>query len=80
MIADVRVLCAMNSFYLDFWENLKDKILAHLNRYLIADEVEIADRSHEYTTLSLQGPQAEALLRRIVRATSNCRRVQSSMP
>ena len=68
VIADVRVLCAMNSFYLDFWENLKDKILAHLNRYLIADEVEIADRSEEYTLLSIQGPQAEQLLRRIVAA------------
>jgi len=66
VIADVRVLCAMNSFYLDFWANLKDKILDHLNRYLIADEVEIADRSQEYTILSIQGPQAELLLRRIM--------------
>jgi len=63
VIADVRVLCSLNSFYLDFWENLKEKILAHLNRYLIADEVEIADRSDEYAILSLQGPRAEALLR-----------------
>ena len=43
VVADVRVLCAMNSFYLDFWESLKDKITAHLNRYLVADEVEIAE-------------------------------------
>lgn len=66
VIADVRVLCAMNSFYLDFWENLKEKILAHLNRYLVADEVEIADRSSEYATLSIQGPLSEALLRKLV--------------
>ena len=66
VVADVRVLCAMNSFYLDFWENLKDKILDHLNRYLIADEVEIADRSCEYTMLSIQGPAAQALLERTV--------------
>ena len=66
VIADVRVLCAMNSFYLDFWENLKEKILAHLNRYLVADEVEITDRSNEYGTLSIQGPQSEALLRKLV--------------
>ena len=65
VIADVRVLCAMNSFYLDFWENLKDKILAHLNRYLIADEVEIADRSREYVILSLQGPKAMELLLKV---------------
>jgi folate-binding protein YgfZ len=65
VVADVRVLCAMNSFYLDFWEPLREKILAHLNRYLIADEVEIADRSDEYSTLSLQGPQSETLLRAV---------------
>jgi len=66
VIADVRVLCAMNSFYLDFFESLKEKILAHLNRYLVADEVEIADRSTEYATLSIQGSQSEALLRKLV--------------
>ena len=69
VIADVRVLCAMNSFYLDFFESLKDKILAHLNRYLVADEVDIADRSNEYATLSLQGPQSEALLRELIGAS-----------
>lgn len=63
VLADLRVLCAMNSLYLDFWEPLKDKILAHLNRYLVADEVEIADRSEEYATLSVQGPRSGALLR-----------------
>jgi folate-binding protein YgfZ len=62
VLADTRVLCAMNSIYLDFWDELKDKILAHLNRYLVADEVEIADRSAEYSTLSIQGPRAEELL------------------
>jgi folate-binding protein YgfZ len=66
VIADVRVLCAMNSFYLDFFEHLKEKILTHLNHYLVADEVEIADRSNEYATLSVQGPQSEALLRKLV--------------
>ena len=62
VIADVRVLCAMNSIYLDFWEPLKDKILAHLNRYLVADEVEINDPNDEWRMLSLQGPRAHTLL------------------
>jgi folate-binding protein YgfZ len=70
VIADVRVLCAMNSFYLDFWEYLKENILAHLNRYLIADEVEIADRSEEYAILSVQGPQSQTLLRRLIGANA----------
>jgi folate-binding protein YgfZ len=65
VLADLRVLCALNSLYLDFWENLKDRVLDHLNRYLVADEVEIADRSSEYATLALQGPNAETLLRNV---------------
>jgi folate-binding protein YgfZ len=69
VIADVRALCSLNSFYLDFWENLKDRITEHLNRYLVADEVEIADRSDEYATLSVQGPQSEALLQKLFRTT-----------
>jgi aminomethyltransferase len=62
VVADVRVLCAMNSFYLDFWEPLKEKILAHLNRYLVADEVEINDPNDNWKMLSLQGPRARSIL------------------
>lgn len=69
VVADVRVLCSLNSFYLDFWENLKSRILEHLNRYLVADEVEIADRSEEYATLSIQGPKAETCLRQFTGAS-----------
>ena len=66
VIADARVLCSLNSIYLDCWEHLKETILAHLNRYLVADEVEIADRSGGYATISLQGLRAELLLRALV--------------
>jgi folate-binding protein YgfZ len=62
VIADLRLLCAMNSIYLDFWEPLKEKILAHLNRYLVADEVEINDPNEEWKMLSLQGPNARQWL------------------
>lgn len=63
VVADARVLCAMNSIYLDFWEPLKEKILAHLNRYLVADEVEIQDPNDQWRMLSLQGPSAAEILR-----------------
>jgi folate-binding protein YgfZ len=62
VIADVRVLCAMNSIYLDFWEPLKEKITAHLNRYLVADEVEINDPNDEWKMLSLQGPRTSNMV------------------
>ncbi len=66
VLGDTRVLCSENSLYLDLWEIIKDKIAGHLNRYLVADEVEIADRTDEYGIISLQGPQAEACLQRLV--------------
>jgi len=69
VMADVRVLCSLNSFYLDFWESLKARVIEHLNRYLVADEVEIADRSNEYAILSVQGPQTEALLQKLFGTT-----------
>ena len=68
VLGDVQVLCSENSLYLDLWEPLKDKILEHLNRYLVADEVEIADRTSEYGTLSLQGPRSGELAQRLFEA------------
>ncbi|MBM4262017.1 MAG: aminomethyl transferase family protein [Deltaproteobacteria bacterium] len=62
VVAGLRVLCAMNSFYVDFWEPLKEKIINHLNRYLVADEVEIQDPNDHWKMLSLQGPRAASVL------------------
>jgi folate-binding protein YgfZ len=66
VLGDTRVLCSENSLYLDLWEIIKDKLAEHLNRYLVADEVEIADRTNEYAIFSLQGLQSEACLRKLV--------------
>jgi folate-binding protein YgfZ len=66
VLGDVRVLQSDNSFYLDLWQVIKDKIVEHLNRYLVADEVEIADRSAEYGILSIQGPESQSLLQKLV--------------
>ena len=66
VVADVRALCALNSIYLDFWEPLKEKITAHINRYLVADEVEINDPNEEWKMLSLQGPRAKRLLTELI--------------
>jgi len=65
VIADARVLCSLNSFYLDFWEALKEKIVTHLNRYLVADEVEIHDPNEQWKMVSLQGPKAPTILNQV---------------
>jgi folate-binding protein YgfZ len=66
VLGDVRVLQSDNSFYLDLWALVKDNIVAHLNRYLVADEVEIADRSEGYGIFSVQGPRSTGLLEKLV--------------
>jgi folate-binding protein YgfZ len=63
--ADTRLLCLAEAFLLELWEPLRDKIVEHLNRYLVADDVEIADLTGAYTVISLQGPKSNLLLREI---------------
>ena len=65
ILADVRILCADESFVLDLWESLREKILHHLHRYLVADEVEIIDLTGEFGILSVQGPKTRLLLHEI---------------
>lgn len=62
ILADTRIFGAEESFLLDLWESLKERTVAHLNRYLIADEVEIVDLTGRHGVLSLQGPKAQPLL------------------
>lgn len=66
ILADVRIFCLEDSFLLDLWEPLKEKILTHLNRYLIADNVEISDLTGQYGIVSLQGAKAGLLSRKLL--------------
>ena len=51
-----------NHLLIDLWEALKEKVVNHLNRYLIADEVEINDLTDRYGIVSVQGPKSDHLL------------------
>jgi len=62
ILADLRVLCAEESFIILLKESLKEKVIAQLNRYLVADDVEISDTAGRYGMISLQGPHALLLL------------------
>jgi glycine cleavage system T protein len=62
ILADARVLCAEGFFLVDLWESRREKILAHLSHYLVADDVEIADLTGEQGVLSLQGPKTSPLM------------------
>ena len=62
ILADVRVLRTADAFLLDLSGPLVPGVLEHLNRYLIADEVELTDLSAELTMISIQGRRAETAL------------------
>ncbi len=62
ILADVCVLRTEDAFLVLLDEPLAAGVVEHLNRYLIADEVEIADLSAEISVVSLQGPEAAAAL------------------
>jgi len=65
ILADTRIFCLRDFFLLDLREPLKEKILTHLNRYLIADDVEITDLTGRYGMLSVQGPMALLLFKEL---------------
>lgn len=66
ILADTKLFCTDDSFCVELWEPLKDKIQAHLQKYLIADEVEIADLTDAYGIVSLQGPKSTQLLEELL--------------
>jgi folate-binding protein YgfZ len=63
ILADTRVLCTSDTLLFDLIEPVTEKILRHLRRHIVADDVEIQDLSAEYTLLSVQGPKAGQLIR-----------------
>lgn len=68
VVADANVLCMEDSLRLDVDARVKDRARAHLEKFLVADEVEIEDRAGIETTLGIQGPRAAEILRGLVDA------------
>lgn len=66
MLADAKILCMKDFFLVILGEPLTEKIISHLNRYLVADEVEIADWTPRYSILSAQGPRAGDFIRELL--------------
>jgi folate-binding protein YgfZ len=53
-----------HAFWLDTAAGESAKLTQHLNRYLIAEDAEIADRTEEFCQVHLAGPNAKAILTR----------------
>jgi folate-binding protein YgfZ len=53
-----------NAFLLDVGPGMADKVIKHLDRYLISEQVKLADRTHEVAQMHLAGPRAREVLER----------------
>jgi len=65
ILSDVNVLCLPDAFLLDTEAETRQTVYAHLDKYIIADDVLLEDITSELTTIALQGPQAGAVLAKI---------------
>jgi folate-binding protein YgfZ len=55
-------------WWLDMAPGTADKVVKHLDHYLISEQVVMADRTGGYAQLHVTGPEAAALLEQVVRA------------
>jgi folate-binding protein YgfZ len=63
MEADLNVLCLPEELLLDFEPGLTQALTERLERYVVADDVQVVDVSALYGLLSVQGPKAESVVR-----------------
>jgi folate-binding protein YgfZ len=62
ILADVNLLCFEDHFLLDTEPETREKVFAHLDKYIIADDVTIEDVTGQIATIGLEGPRAGQLL------------------
>src|SRR6185369_7372868 len=62
LIYHVRLHGGRDAFLLDLAPGHGEKMLRYLDRYVISEQVEFADRTREFAQLHLAGPRARAVL------------------
>jgi folate-binding protein YgfZ len=62
MESDLNIYCLENELLLDFEPGLSAAVQSRLEKYIIAEDVQIADAAPPYGVLSVQGPAAGAIL------------------
>lgn len=62
ILSDVNAFCLPESFLLDTEPEAAQTLYQHLDKYIIADDVTLADLRLELNTIALEGPTAGAVL------------------
>ena len=60
MISDLNIFILENEILLDFEPGLADKVKERLEKFIIADDVQIVDAASSYGLITVQGPEAVA--------------------
>lgn len=62
IICDAVILCFADHFLIDVEPEAAQRIYEHLDRFIIADDVALEDRSASWTAFSVEGPRAAEVL------------------
>jgi folate-binding protein YgfZ len=62
MESDLNIFMLVDELLLDFEPGLTEKISQRLEKFIVADDVQIVDAAPHYGLLSVQGPKAEAIV------------------
>ncbi len=62
MEADLNILCLAEELLLDFEPGLTEKITQRLDKFIVADDVQIVDAAPHYGLLTVQGPRSAEVI------------------
>ena len=65
ILGDVNLFCFDDHFLLDTEPETRHKLFEHLDRYIIADDVTLADETDRIATISVEGPEAASVLAKL---------------
>jgi tRNA-modifying protein YgfZ len=63
--ADLNLLCFADHFLIDTEPEQREKVLQHIKRYIIADQVELEDVTSATACIGVEGPEAGRILSQI---------------
>jgi glycine cleavage system T protein len=66
ILADLEVYALSDAYLLELEATWKERVLDHLNKYVIADDVTFQEMDGVLSLFALQGPEAEGVLQKLV--------------
>lgn len=65
VLSDVNVLCQADAYVLDTEPGTHETVMKHLDKYIIADQVDLHDETEQMAVLALEGPAAAAAAEKV---------------